>query len=55
MYCCRVCEGFRPSLPAGMPQGFAELLSCCWAHEPALRPGIGLVVQQLQVSVITVL
>ncbi|KAF6262323.1 kinase-like domain-containing protein [Scenedesmus sp. NREL 46B-D3] len=43
-----VCEGFRPPLPAGMPRGYAELLSCCWAHEPALRPRMGLVVQQLQ-------
>jgi hypothetical protein len=26
-----------------------------WAHEPALRPGVGLVVQQLQVGVTMVL
>jgi hypothetical protein len=37
-----------------MLQGYAELLSCCWAHEPALRPGIGLVVQQLQVGIMMV-
>jgi hypothetical protein len=46
----RVCDGFRPPLPAGMPHAYAELLNCCWAHEPALRPRIDLVVQQLQVS-----
>ncbi|WIA38803.1 hypothetical protein OEZ86_002086 [Tetradesmus obliquus] len=45
----KVCEGFRPPLPAGMPAAYAEVLNCCWAHEPAMRPRIDLVVQQLQV------
>ena len=31
-------EGLRPTLPDDLDEGFHNLISECWAHEPGLRP-----------------
>ncbi|KAF8055467.1 rckA [Scenedesmus sp. PABB004] len=47
-YAARVAGGFRPERPRSMPQGVWDVVSRCWAHDPAARPSAAWVLQQLQ-------
>jgi serine/threonine protein kinase len=31
-------QGLRPTIPASVPQGIADLISSCWNPDPAVRP-----------------
>mmetsp|Transcript_5315 Transcript_5315/g.8221 ORF Transcript_5315/g.8221 Transcript_5315/m.8221 type:complete len:1096 (+) Transcript_5315:131-3418(+) len=38
----------RPPMPRNIPSALADLLSACWAQDPAKRPSIGAVLQRLE-------
>lgn len=43
-----------PQLPPNLPEGLANLLSCCFKQQPASRPSAAQLVYELRVSVVVV-
>jgi hypothetical protein len=43
----RVCAGDRPEIPGDCPEGLAELMRKCWAHNPGDRPTFKVIRQNL--------
>ena len=44
----KVIAGYRPALPAGMPEGYSRLMQACWHEEPSERPGFQDIVKDLR-------
>ncbi len=42
-----VCEGNRPPIPGYLPAGVADIISACWAQEPADRPSFAVITQMI--------
>ena len=46
-YAQRVANGHREDLPEAWPRELRELISACWAADPAARPSFGQIVRRL--------
>lgn len=42
-------QNWRPEIPAGCPQGYAELMAVCWHDDPEQRPTANQLLRRLQV------
>eukprot|EP00775_Hariotina_reticulata_P004708 gene4708-4959_t len=41
-------QGWRPTIPANCPQGYAQLMAACWHEDPEQRPTVQQVMRSLQ-------
>jgi Protein tyrosine and serine/threonine kinase len=47
-YAAKVCRGYRPARPLRMAQAPWQLITECWAAEPAERPNMAAVIIRLE-------